>query len=140
MSFSAIRPYFESKLEAMDFSLWPDGFATDNIPSNVLDRAYHVSLGPLVGVRQSQADQETESVATVRMYFKGFNDPRVAIDEAIEQFETFMKSCVAPSARTLTDGIKNVVFNEANIDPIDASNDNSVVVTATFTVRVILAV
>lgn len=140
MSWTLVRPYFNAIMESAGFDEWPDGFATDNIPSNILDRAFHVQIGPITGTGQNQSAQETESTVTIRMYFKGFRDPQSAIDTAIEQTETVMKECVKPSNRTATPGIKNVVFNESNIDPIDASNDNAVVVTTSYSVRVILAV
>ena len=140
MSWTEIRPYFENLLDAADHSQWSDGFASDNIPSNLLDRAYHIAIGPLVGISQNQQDQETQTTVTVRTFYKGYNDPKTAIDTAIEQTQLIMQSCVKPSNRVATGGIKNVIFSEANIDPIDGSNDNAVVVTANYTVRVILAV
>jgi hypothetical protein len=137
VSWTAVRPYFDTILESAGFAEWADGFATDNIPANILDRAYHVQIGPITGTGQNQSTQETEATVTIRMFFKGFVDSQLAVDTAIEMSETVMKDCVNPATRTTTAGIKNVIFNETNIDPIDASNDNAVVVTSSFTVRVI---
>lgn len=140
MSWANVRPYFQGLAESAGFSEWPDGFAFDNIPSNLLDRSYHTTLGPLTGVRQNQTDQETNVDVDVRVFFKGYNNPAEAIDTAISEMESFVKSCVNPATRTETAGLLNVVFNELTLDPFDASNDNAIVATAGFTVRVIINV
>lgn len=143
MSWTVIRPYFNAILETKEYREWPDAFAVDNIPDNVLDKSYHVSIGLIAGIRQNQLDQETEVEVVVRTFHKGYANPQEAIDFAISETESIMKECVKVSdvgGRVSTAGILNVVFNEAAFDPLDASNDNSIVVTSTYTVRVIVCV
>lgn len=143
MSWSNVRPYFNAILNQLEYREWVDGFATDNIPDSVLDKSYHVGLGPIDGIRQNQLDQETEFSVVLRTYHKGYRNSQEAIDTAVAEAEAIMKRLVKVEeidGRVNTAGILNVLFNEAAFDPIDASNDNAVVVTSSYTVRVVIAV
>lgn len=140
MSWTGVRPYFKTQLESRGYELWPDGFNFENIPSNIMDRSYHVDISPITGDRQNQSDQESTLDVSVRTFYKGYRDPQEAKDKAIEESEEIMKLCVKPSNRAATEGILNVVFNEVTIDALDESNDNAVVATASYSVRVITAV
>lgn len=143
MSWSNIRPYFNAILEAKGYREWDDAFAVDNIPDTVMDKSYHVGMGPFDGIKQSQLDQETACTVVLRTYYKGYARPQEALDLAISETETIMKECVKVQqvgGRVSTAGILNVVFNEAALDPIDASNDNAIVVTSNYTVRVMIGV
>jgi hypothetical protein len=140
VSWSEVRPYFRTILDTRGYGEWKDGFATDNIPASALDRSFHIQLGPISGLKQNQSDQESEVAVTLRTYYKGYRDPLEAIDFAISETEAIVKECVKVVNRAETTGILNVIFQESNIDPIDASNDNAVVVTSSYSVRVILDV
>lgn len=140
MSWSLARTYFDNILVAKGYEEWPDGFAIDNIPSNRLDKAYHISIRQFRGIRQNQSDQESEVQVEVRTFYKGYNNPKQAIDDSIYEAESLMKECVKLSNRTQTPGILNVVFNEAAVDPVAATNDNVVMVTQSYTVRIVIAV
>lgn len=143
MSWNNVRPYFNSILEAQGYREWAEGFAVDTIPDTVLDKSFHVGLGPMEGIRQNQLDQETEVNVVLRTYYKGYRSSQEAIDTAVSESETIMKQLVKVAdvgGRVSTAGLVNVTFNEVAIDPIDASNDNAVVVTAGYTVRVVIPV
>jgi hypothetical protein len=140
MSWSSVRPYFEEVLTDRDYRLWTDGFGTNNVPSNVMDRAFHISINGLSGVRQNQTDQETEVSVELKTWYPGYADPTEAIDTAIAETQAIMQECVKPSRRVQTPGILTVVFNEAAVDPVGPTNDNAVMVTASYTVKVVIAV
>lgn len=140
MSWSLVRPYFKTHLEARSHQEWPDGFNTENIPSSLLDKSYHVDINPIVGNSQNQSDQESTLTVTVKTFYKGYRYPQEAKDVAISEAEEIMKLCVKPSNRTLTTGLLNVVFDDLDIDAIGESNDNAVVATASYSVRVLTAV
>jgi hypothetical protein len=140
MSWSLVRPYFKDKLEALNYAEWPDGFNFENIPANLLDHCYHITLGGFSGLKANHTDLDTQSVVTVRMFSKGYNDPALGIDNAIADCEAFVKSCVNVISRATTTGILNVVFSELVLDPLGPSNDNAIMATLTFNVRVILSV
>lgn len=141
MSLRGSRAYFRERGEEMGLREWKDGFAFDNIPANIVDRAFHIESGLAVGVKLNQADQELNFSQTVRIFVKGFRNPASGIDTAIGLAEDFIKECVtAPTRLTQTSGIKNVVFESASFDADSASNDNLIVASLTFRVFSTLAV
>jgi len=133
MSLRGVRSYFRERGEALSLREWKDGFAFDNIPANIVDRAFHIESGLAVGVKQNQTDQEFNFTTTVRIFVKGFRNPASGIDSAIGLAEDYIKECVsAPNRLTQTSGIKNVVFESASFDADSASNDNLIVASLTF--------
>lgn len=140
MAWADVRPFFRSHLEAQGFTEWTDGFYDiQNIPETIIDKAYHISMGTINGDRQNQTDQESTLNIEVRTIHKGFRYPAEAIDAAVEYANEIMCAVVSPQSRTTATGILNVIFNAVDIAPIDNSNDNTVVVTHAYSVRVITA-
>ena len=124
---------------ALGFKEWKDGFNTDNIPSTIADKSFHLDTRAGVGIKLNQNDQEVNFDVNVKLFRKGFRDPASAIDQVLSDCQSIIvESCKA--SNRLTGNLKNVVFSGATIDPIADSNDNFVVLTMTFTAFVIIAV
>jgi len=142
MSLTKVKPYFKSVAEGQGFTIWPDGFNFENIPENLIDRAYHLELDNFSGEGQNQQDQEMLVPIIVRCFFKGFRDPDGAIDTAIQKAEDLITDAVKPSNRLTqyANGIKNVVFINGGAIPIAESNDNTILLELNFSVRVILQI
>lgn len=143
MSWTKVRPYFNAVMENLGYSEHKDAFAVDNIPETVMDKSFHVGLGPVEGTGQNHLAQESEMSVVLRTYYLGYRTPQEAVDTAISEGETILKQLVKVTdlgGRVNTDGLMNVVFNEAALDPIDSSNDNAVVLTSSYTVRIAVAV
>ena len=62
-----------------------------------------------------------------------------AIDSAVYEIENLIKECCNIANRT-ADGILNVVFSRAEIEPSSEENDSSVLVTMDFQVTVLLGI
>lgn len=139
MSWAFVRPYFEEILREREYREWEDSFGTD-VAAGVMDKAFHVGVSRMTGRKQNQQDQETEIQVELRTWHVGYGKPVDALDEAIAESQAIMQECVKPSRRVQTPGLLNVVFNEAGVEPLAANNDNAVMVTASYTVRVIVAV
>jgi hypothetical protein len=141
MSLRAAREYMRERGEAIGLREWKDALNFQNIPANLVDRAFHIESGTAVGIKLNQSDQELNFAQTVRIFVKGFRNPSAGIDSAIALAEDYIKECVtAPNRLTQTTGIKNVVFENANFDADSASNDNLIVASLTFRIFSILAV
>lgn len=143
MSWSVVRPYFNKVLTDRGYTEHPDAFATDNIPATVIDKSFHTGLGPIAGLGQNHLDQRTEMRVVLRTYYMGYRTPQEAVDLAIEESEEILKQLVKVeenAGRADTTGMLNVVLNEVALDPLDASNDNAVVVTSSYTVGIVVAV
>lgn len=136
---SAIRPWFKDRLESLDFEEHVDGFNTDNIGEIDLDRVFHCRVTGVSGGSINHTDQRTESDVELRVFFKGGVNASDAMDLAILEVESIVKECCNIVNRT-SDGLLNVVFQRAEIEPRATDNDNSVLVTFDFTVTVLLGV
>jgi len=141
MAWSNVTPFFKSHLDALGYSEWSEGFFNiDNMPETIIDKSYHLTVSGIAGDKQNQTDQESTVEVEIRTIHAGFRYPAEAITAAVVGSEDIMCAVVSPLARTITTGLLNVVFNSVDIAPIDNSNDNAVVVTHTYSVRVITAV
>lgn len=139
MSLSAIKPWFRERLETLDFEEHIDGFNTDNVGEIDIDRAFHIRPITITGGPINHTDQRTETDVEVKVFFKGGVNASEAIDDAIIGVEQIVKECCNVKNRT-SDGLLNVIFQRAEIEPRSVDNDNSVLVTFGFTVMVLLGV
>ena len=141
MSLTASRSYLRARAEAIGLREWKDGFNFSNIPSNILNKSFHIQSNLGVGVKSNMSDQEINFAHTVRIFAKGFRDAAAGIDSAIALAEYYIKECVNVQRRVgQENGIKNVVFESVSFDAGDSSNDNLVVASITFRIFVVLAV
>lgn len=138
MSLSNVKTYFRSRLDGLAYSEWKDGFAFDNIPETILDRAYHVFIESISGGPINHTHQDTESEVVVRLFYRGYRDVSTAIDESISGVEAIIADVCKVANRTSV--LLNVVFSGAEFSPLNDENDNSVFVEMRFSARVILGV
>lgn len=132
MSLSSVRPFFRTRLDGLGFIEWDDGFQFDNVPETILNKAYHLQIGTIGGGPANQTTHVFEYPITLRVHFKGFRDVNSAIDDVVSESETILEDILAPSVRLGT-AIKDVVCDSVNILPLDASNDNNIVLQMEFT-------
>lgn len=133
------RDYFRKILNPLGLKEWREGFAINNIPSNIYDRAYHLETGIVSGGPANQCDQETNTNITVRVFLKGYRDTTEAIEKALGIGEIIVKKAINVANRTGSHPVKNVFYNQMITLPLDAvENDNAVILEMDFTVLVIL--
>jgi hypothetical protein len=136
MSLSLVRPYFRAQMNNLLFIEHDDGFNVANIPSTVLDRAYHISSPSISLVKQNQELIELEAETVIRFFLKGYRNPAEAIDNAMDEEQNILMAVLSAANRT-TSEIKNVVFAGSTKEQLADSNDDSVLVTMTFNVLVL---
>lgn len=147
MSFTRLRPYFNECLALADseFHEWEDAFNLENIPSTILDKAYHLDFGPATADAQNQTCLPYNWPVTISFFLKGYRSPKDAVDTALIKSEAILKECLRHSKR-LTDlavnnsRIVNVKSASTRIEPLDQSNDNVVKVTMDFSVTVFIEI
>lgn len=134
MSMKSVRSYMRAMCKNVGLSEWKDSFNSDNIPENILDKAFFLDMRDVTqGQQRSQWDQVVLMPLTVRIFKKGYRTPADAIDAVIELTENLIKEACAPvNSNAQTNGIKGVLFDSCRYDPIDQSNDNAVVSEVTF--------
>ena len=137
MSWTDVKGYFQAVLENEGYSEHDDPFDSANIPGNIIDKAFFIDFGPFTGVTLSMKDLETRVPVSISVFVKGFNSPVAARDAGIQIAETIVKEAVRPTKRLIFP-ITNVNFLTADFTPLSADNDQVVVVTMNFTVRILL--
>lgn len=141
MSMTGIKPYFKERLENLNYREWEDGFNFENIPSNLLDRSFHIYVNFGNGVRLNMQAQEIDITVELRVFFKGYRNISEGIDRAIEGIEDIIVEVVKSENRLENNNtFKNVLLNGFFINPLNNTNDNSILVDSTFTVTTILDV
>lgn len=141
MSLTGARSYLRSRAKAIGLKEWTDGFNFENIPSTLINGAFHIQSDSGNGIKLNQHDQELSFNQTVRIFVKGYRDPASGIDSAIKITEDLIKETVSAKNRlTQSDGIKNVILDGFNFETGDQSNDNLIIASITFRIISILGV
>lgn len=138
MSLSQVRQYFRDRLNAVDssFKEHEDGFNRENIPSTLLNKSFFIDLGDVSSQPLSDLHIQDLMATQVFLHFKGYNNIQSKIDEAYDLAHTFRIECIKPINAMTGTNIKNVVCDNINVDHIE-TNDNTVIVTLDFTVRLL---
>lgn len=137
MSWTYIRPYFRTHLDALELREWKDGFNFENIPSDIFDGAYHIEFGDFSGESQDQVDLMTLVRVTCRIFKKGYADPQAGIDEMIALLQEFIETATLPENK-LNETFKGLLFVSALVRAYDETNDNKIVGEVSFDVRAVL--
>lgn len=139
MSWTTIIPYFRTRLDAQGLREWEEPFDSTNIPSTLIDGAYHLEFGDFTGESLNQNDQETLVELTCRIFKKGYANPKTARDEAVALGEDICEDVLNPQNR-LSQAFKNIRFDNMQISALSEQNDNALVIEMLFSIRSILAV
>ena len=139
MSFSTIKPYFQEALSAVhpDLKEWEDAFNLDNIPSSVLDKSWHIRLQPSSYVRAAHTSLLFRAPVTLSICFKGYRNPKEAVDTALEFADAIIKECTNPVRRLNQPKIKNVLPGIVDVREMGTTNDNVCVLELSFNCDVI---
>lgn len=139
MSWTDIRPYFKTHLEAEGLTEWSDAFNTANIPEDILDGAFHVRFGDIIGTSFNQSEYQNTVQVLVRIFKNGFADPQEAYDSVVLTGQSVAKRIMKPVNRA-DETFKQVYLNRMVIEPMAESNDNSMFLEMDFTVTDVLDV
>jgi hypothetical protein len=133
-----IRQYFIDAIKSIDndFKEHKDGFNFENIPSSKLDKGFFIQIGNMSSTRADKISDDNLTV-TVKLFFKGYNDPQSAIDSGYDK---------AIQVRLKAGGFENIGNDAAVCDvtptsitpePLD-TNDNVVIINIEFNVRLFI--
>jgi hypothetical protein len=140
MIYSKVRQYINQIVLATDseFLEHKDAFNTNNVPSNIFDKAFHVFYSvPSINRGQTVIDLSID--CTVTFYFKGFRCSQEALDFSMDLVGKVSRNCCK---------IENVNnFRETDDFPIQScnpesqvpepleNNDNAIIITLDLTAR-----
>ncbi len=131
------KNYFHTILKGNGFKEWKDGFNRDNIPKSVLNKSYFMSYE--INTVENGTQMEDNISITLEHFFKGYRNPQDAIDNAMElcnsiRLEILDPQTIASFSEVTILGIDSV---SQIPEPLNASNDNSIIVTTSFSLRLI---
>jgi hypothetical protein len=139
MSWENVFSYFSQKLESVGCSEWVVPFDEENIPSSLIDKSFIQSVVNITGDNMTNQALETIISHEVRIFYKGFRDPRNAEKEALAKASEAVKACVSHVAQG--GDFKGVYFTDLSLEPLsDDINDNVVVAIIRFDVRMFLCI
>ncbi len=125
MSITNVIPYFRSILKGLGHKEWEDAFNNDNIPSTILNNAFHLRLGDGTPIKQNMHLIEMEQPIKVSLFLKGYLKPALGRDNAVKACEAVMKKALNAETRTSEFvGIKNVLFSGFRVGELAIENDN----------------
>jgi hypothetical protein len=137
MSTLGAKDYIRSTLVGLTYKEHPDGFNTNNIPSTIFNKAFHVEFTGSSSIAHDNMCLRTDVNFTARVFLKGFRNPALKIDEAMVAGDEIIKAIVSMPQRTETNGILNSHFVSMDIRPLD-TNDNAIIIELGFRIQVMI--
>ena len=135
MSISVVRDYFKDQItdEVAAAVEHTDAFNIENMHTNARDKMYHIIYQNDSNI-ETHSDRITDNISvTISMVFKGYRDTQAAFDSTSDTVHNIKRR--ASKISNYTSGIKRVVCDSISINPSDDSNDNILLVTMQFSVR-----
>lgn len=135
MSLSDVRSYFKDRVtdEVPSAVEHTDAFNIENMHTNARDKMYHIIYQNNSNL-ETHGDRVTDNVSvTLSMIFKAYRNTQSTFDSTSDTAHNIKLR--ASKISNYTNGIKRVVCDNINITPVDVSNDNILLVTMEFSVR-----
>jgi len=140
MKISKVRTYFKNQIAIIDgdFKEWEDAFNIDNIPSSIRDKSYHIAY-EIPTSEDFNTHLEDGISVTLNAFFKGYRTPAATLDVAMDlcndiRIQSVKKESIESFRATDDNPIFGVISNSI-IPTSITSNDNQVVITLEFTIR-----
>lgn len=138
MSLSLVRSFLRDRMNGLGYVEWTDAFSTENIPSTILDKTYHILSPSADGRAINMHDLPIDFSQELSIFRRGFRNPAEAVDGVIADLEDIICDLFDPEQRF--DGHLNIVLGGFTIEPLGDDNDNSVKATLNLSVQVTLGV
>lgn len=138
MTFAAIRAFFRTHMNALNYREWRDAFNVANIPSTIINGSYHIDT--TTGQRRdayNQLDQAFEQDVIIRVFFKGYRNSADAVDASMTALDT-ITARILDSEYRAGSTIKNIYLNQIQIQPLDQTNDNAAILEISFSCLIII--
>lgn len=144
MSFTSIKPYIEARMTAVDadYREWTDAFNIANIPSNILEKSWHLAFGTASPITLNQNCLSYSYPVVLNVFFKGYQTPSNAIDSGNLAAENILKEVLANANRLNISAVNagrviNILPGTFSLNPLADSNDNIVRLELNFTFNII---
>lgn len=136
MSLADVRTHFKTRCKELGYREHRDGLNEDNI--GTLERVFHVTLGETTTRTMDHQTIELSAPVSVLLVGRPARTADEVIDRTVADAELLIKTTLSPLNRSKL-GVKNISLVSLSIEPLDESNDNSIVAKLNFTALVVLA-
>jgi len=142
MSITAVRPYVTARMTELGYVEHTDPFNDQNIPSAIIDGAFHQAMLEISGVEKNNEAQGVEIPVRIKAFFKGYRTPEEALDQSIFKSEQIVVGMLkAENFFNFTPAITGVFLDSMSFEPYDEeSNDNTIQVVFVFRFKVWICV
>lgn len=139
MSWEQVYSYFTDRLNSVGCTEWDVSFDEENIPSTLIDKAFTQQVLSINNDEMTNQTLETVISHEVRIFYKGFRNPRDAERDSLAKAEEAVIACVNPTLQT--GPFKGVYFSDLSLEPLsDTLNDNIVVAILRFNIRMFICI
>ncbi len=133
-----VKLYARARMESLGYIEHEDAENFENVPAQALGRAFHIKLGEVSGGKNTLDSLDLEVPFVIRLFLKGQKNTLAAEETATAKLDEILDDMMAAAHRTQFNGVTNIAFKSAGVDPIDGSNDNALIVRAEFSAHVIM--
>lgn len=137
MSFKPIRTFLADRLTEIDsdFSVFDNGFNSDQVGDNNYDKRYHIFYGSVATTVSNQNTTTDVVTATTTLFFSGSRNSTEELDEAMDIANKYRINCLRRAKYSGQTFIKNVVCQSIEAQPLE-SNDNAIQIKLTFNITI----
>lgn len=136
MSLSDVRTFYKARLNFLglkEHTSWNDD---QNVPENIINHKYMVTLGLTNQLSFSQSHAEWNVPSAIKVFVKGYRDELENYDRAVTLADQILNEILKPSNRLTQACIKTIDLDGVSFDPLSATNDNTVTINIQFRNRV----
>lgn len=142
MSYALCKAYFRARVAELPTGTfgkeWTDTFNIENIPANVIDKAWHLSSPDATSNQRNQVDLVQRQPIRFQALFKGLREVEGGFEKAEAAAKLLIQKVVDPTIATIQGNeLKNVEFRTKSISPQSGTNDNLVLLTLDFDVLLV---
>lgn len=135
--FTAVRPFFRSRLESIGLVEHEDSVDFENIGSTILDKSFQLDTQNATGEAAVNVAHPFDYGLTLRVFLRGQGRTNSkTFDEADQLVDRVLQVILDPAAR-LGQTIKDIIPNSVAKTALSGSNDNDLVVEFQFTIRLL---
>lgn len=136
---SDVRPYFRARMSTLSLREWDSPFE-DQIPENIVDRSFQLTLGETTEVQDNQQDLVLTVPVNLNVYVKGYRRNAEGYDVAVTLLDSILDEVLKPTNRLTQSSIKNITTGNVALERLESSNDNIIRIRMRFNVMVIKSI
>lgn len=109
----------------LGYKEWADAINNENIPSNILDKRFHILVSNASLPPQNNINNRFSLSCEIALFRKGFVKPQEIYDQAYDEAICLSQFISNPANWNQENSIKQVTVQAITPSAIDESNDNT---------------